>query len=278
MRIYIIAFFLMLSVNGVCQTFTKVWQTDSLFKKPESVLYDSDNNIMYVSNPNEGFLTENADGFISKLKTDGKVENLHWVTGLNNPQGMGLYNGLLYVADINRIVKINTKTGTIEGEVKIDSAKFLNDLSIDNNGKIYVSDCFGDKIYESDGFTATIWSQDTLLNKPNGLLCQKDSLFVLNSDSVGKVFKASVTSKHLEEICSGIDVADGIVRNGVGNYFVSGCWQGKVYSIKENGEKTLMLNLGTENTFTADIEYIPSLKLLLIPTYNKTVIAYRLKE
>lgn len=278
MRIYIISIFLMLSVNTFCQNLIKVWQSDSLFKKPESVLFDSVNNVLYVSNPNEGFLTENADGFISKLKTNGQIEKLHWVTGLNNPQGMGLYNGILYVADINKIVKINTQTGTIEGVVKIDSAKFLNDISIDSYGKIYVSDCFGDKIYESDGFTAAIWSQDSLLNKPNGLLCQKDSLFILNSDRGGKVFKASVANKYLKEICSDIDVADGIVKNGLGGYFVSSCWQGKVYSIKDDGEKILKLNLGTEKTFVADIEYIPSLNLLLIPTYNKTVIAYQWAE
>jgi hypothetical protein len=256
------------------QTLTFKWRTDSLFLKPESALYDSINQIIYISNINGKYLAKDSNGFITKLKINGEIEKLKWCTGLNNPQGMGLFKNWLYVADIDRIVMINTQTAKIEKTYDIKGAKFLNDVSSDKNGDIYVSDCKMNKIYKLTDEKIEIWSEDTLLSSPNGLLCEREKLFILNMKDEN-VFWANKSNKRLVQFCGGIKNCDGIVTDGQGGYFVSGAWQGEIFHLTSNGKKNLVLDLGKEKIITADIEYIIKERLLVIPTLNKTVIAYK---
>ncbi len=83
------------------------WSTDSVFKCPESVFYDKERNLIYVSNINGDPSAADGNGFMSKLDTSGNIIQLHWISGLNAPKGMDVYNGNLFVADITRIAEIN---------------------------------------------------------------------------------------------------------------------------------------------------------------------------
>ena len=91
------------------------WESDSLLKVPESVLFDKANQILYVSNL-DGSDPWKADGkgSIAKVGLDGKIIAAEWVSGLNAPKGMGLYNGKLYAADLGNIAVINIASGKIE--------------------------------------------------------------------------------------------------------------------------------------------------------------------
>ncbi len=89
----ILAISILLAMNwAIChsQDCSRIWTSDSLFLKPESALYDSTNEIIYISNINDKYLAKDGNGFISKIKTNGELESLKWVEGLDNPQGMGL--------------------------------------------------------------------------------------------------------------------------------------------------------------------------------------------
>jgi len=169
---------------------------------------------------------------------------------------------------------INTQTAKIEKTYDIKGAKFLNDVSSDKNGDIYVSDCKMNKIYKLTDEKIEIWSEDTLLSSPNGLLCEREKLFILNMKDEN-VFWANKSNKRLVQFCGGIKNCDGIVTDGQGGYFVSGAWQGEIFHLTSNGKKNLVLDLGKEKIITADIEYIIKERLLVIPTLNKTVIAYK---
>ncbi|MFC4476370.1 hypothetical protein [Flavobacterium chungangensis] len=274
-KIILILFTTLIPAITFSQNITKAWVSDSLFLKPESALYDSSKKILYISNINGEYLAKDGNGFISKLKTNGEIEVLKWVDGLDNPQGMGLYKKKLYVADIDRVVQINTETAKIEKVYHVDNAKFLNDITIDTNGDIYVSDCFGNKIYKIANGKINVWAESGFLSKPNGLLCTKEDLLILNMESK-TAFAINKLTKKSHQIFSGIDNLDGIVSYGKNGYIVSGAWQGQLFTIDLNGNKNLLIDLGKENIITADIEYIENDDLLIVPTLNKTVIAYRL--
>jgi sugar lactone lactonase YvrE len=260
--------------NGISQSLHRLWETDTLLLKPESAIYDSTNKIIYVSNINGEYLAKDGNGYISKINTNGKIETLKWVTGLDNPQGMGIYKNKLYVADINRLVEINISTARIEKEYKVDTAKFFNDVTVDNNGDVYVSDCFGGKIYQLRNNKISIWASGSPLYQPNGLLCVSNNIFILNMGDK-TIYKVNKKTKVFSTFCTNILNPDGIVTDGNDGYFVSGAWQGELFHINAKGEKTLLLSLLIDKTIIADIEYIPSLNLLLIPTLNKTLIAYK---
>ena len=119
----------------------KKWESDSIFKVPESVRYDAVNNVLYVSNI-DGTEPWGKDGkgSIGKIGTDGKIIAAEWVTGLHAPKGMGLHKGKLYVADLTEVVIIDVATGTIEKKIDVPGADRLNDISVDSKGVIFVSD------------------------------------------------------------------------------------------------------------------------------------------
>jgi len=160
------------------------------FKTPESVLYDSDKDVYYVSNINGSPFDKDGNGFISKVKPDGTVEQLEWVTGLNAPKGMTLLTNTLYVADIDVVRTIDIDAGKLTGEIAIKGATFLNDVTQDA-GIVYVSDSGlkpGEGGFAPSG-TDAIWQidkdgkvtavvKDPSLPRPNGLL-KADALYMV---------------------------------------------------------------------------------------------------
>lgn len=273
----LLTLFLLYSTICFCQSLSRIWISDSLFLKPESALYDPSKEIIYISNINGEYLAKDGNGFISRININGKIESLKWAEGLDNPQGMGLYKDKLYVADINRVVEINTNTANIENVFVVDTAKFLNDIASDLNGDMYISDCFGNKIYKISDGKIEVWLEDNFVSGPNGLLCTKDNVLLLNMNDK-TAYAINKSTKKSIKVFSGIDNLDGIVSDGNNGFFVSGAWQGQIFHIDSEGNKKLILDLGKEKIITADIEYIVNEKLLVIPTLYKTLIGYKLTE
>jgi DNA-binding beta-propeller fold protein YncE len=121
----------------------KKWETERVLKVPESITYDQQRDILYVSNINGKPLDIDGNGFISKVRLDGSIENLEWVKNLNAPKGSALFGNKLYVTDINRVVVINVETGEIISVHPDPQAIFLNDVAVDHTGKVYISDYSG---------------------------------------------------------------------------------------------------------------------------------------
>ena len=57
---------------------TKLWESKADFKLPESVVFDKENNILYVSNMQDDPFSKDGNGFISKVDLDGKIVKLKW--------------------------------------------------------------------------------------------------------------------------------------------------------------------------------------------------------
>src|SRR5688572_10134426 len=124
----------------VAPKLTLKWESDTVLTTCESVIYDPTNDVLYVANINGAPDGKHGNGFIAKVSLDGKVTTQQWVTGMDAPKGMGIANGKLYVSDINRIHEIDISSGKIANTYTVDSAKFLNDITTDASGKVYVSD------------------------------------------------------------------------------------------------------------------------------------------
>jgi len=274
MKRLIWSFLLLLNFTASAQTLTKLWETEPLMDKPESAVYDPANNVIYVSNINGKYCTKDGNGFISKVALDGTILNLNWLTGLDSPQGLALFRDHLYVADVDQVVVINVAKGIVEKWYRAEGAIFLNDIAADTNGDVYVSDCKANRIYRLKNDKLDVWLNESKLQGPNGLLCERKNMMLLNMGE-GAIYRVDKKTKALTAFCSGIKNLDGIVPDGKDGYFVSGAWQGEIYHFNSKGEKRLILNLGPKKVIAADIEYIPEKQLLFVPTLNKTVMAYR---
>lgn len=251
----------------------QVWASDNTLRTPESVLHDPERNVLYVTNINQSKDRKDGDGFVSKLSTDGKIEELHWVTGLNNPKGMALHNNVLYVADVDEVVLIATQTGAILGRYKAEKSEALNDVTADDEGTIYISDMAQKRIYQMRNGRITTWLDKTKRERPNGLYFDGNRLVVAFMSS-GEVKYLDIETKEFTDLTDKIKNADGVTKAGTKGYFVSG-WDGEVYYVNNEGKKWKVLDTKGKNINAADISYSEQTQLLYIPTFqDNRVVAY----
>lgn len=271
---YVFGLFLMLSSSVLIAQnpqLLKIWETDSTLKVPESVLYHAPEKILYVSNIDGKSGEKDLKGFISKVSLEGKIITLAWATNLSAPKGMGIHNNKLYVADLQELVVIDLKTAEVVDRIPVPGAIFLNDVTIDNQGIVYVSDSRTGKVHRVQGKTVSTYFE----NKAgvNGLLAVNDDLYLAVKDTLYKSDK----KKTLTRITTGMDEStDGIVQ--AGQDLIVSCWNGIIYYVKPDGSKKELLDTRQQRSNTADIGFDPVSKILYVPTFLKNkVVAYRLK-
>jgi DNA-binding beta-propeller fold protein YncE len=251
----------------------KLWETDSVFKVPESVLFDAKNNALYVANiDGTDPWAKDGKGSIGKMGADGKSVKAEWVSGLNAPKGMGLHNGKLYVADLTDIAVIDVASGKIDKRIPVTDAQGLNDVSVDADGVIYVSDSRAKKIYKvKDGSTELFVDN---LKGPNGVLMRGKDFYILDA---GGVYKMNA-DKSLTKVVDGMEGGTDGIENVQGNDFIVSCWGGTLYYVNADGTKQLLMDTRPQKANSADIGYDPKAKTVFVPTFWKnSVIAYQVK-
>ena len=256
----------------------QIWTSKETLKVPESVLYDSERNVYYISNINGTPLEKNNQGFISKMKAGGEIEDMNWITGLHAPKGMGVYKSILYVTDIDRIAEIDINAGKIKRFHEVAGARFLNDITIDEQGSVYISDSDEQNsvVYRLTKGKVEKWLQDEKIVSPNGLYAEKNRLLVGSFGNNG-LFAVSYNDKKIEKIADVGMGIDGVVPDGKGDYFVSD-WQGRVASVTQSGKVTILSDTRDKNINAADIEYVINERILLIPTFfDHRIVAYKVE-
>lgn len=250
------------------------WETEPVLTTCESVLHDEDKDVLYVSNINGAPDAKDGNGFISKVSLEGQVTEQSWVEGMDAPKGMGLRNGKLYVADIDRVHEIDTESGKITNTYAVAGATFLNDIAVDKD-KVYISDSRGGSVYLLEDGKVTPWMQN--LQGPNGLFTENGNLVMALWDSK-TLNTVDASSKEVTKRTDGIENPDGIEAIDNNEYLVSS-WNGMIHHIDADWKKTLILDTRQDSVSSADIEYIKSKKLLLVPTFFKnTVRAYEVDK
>jgi sugar lactone lactonase YvrE len=256
-------------------TLEHAWSTDSVFDVPESVCFDPERNIIYVSNIVGDPADKDGEGFISRLNPDGTVAELKWIDGLHAPKGMGVIRNFLYVADITDVVVINIDENKVVEMYNIPEAVFLNDISVGPDGLVYVSDSRTSKIHLIRNGSLETFLEGDPLNGPNGLFCEEEFM-MLASSGAEEFRKIEMNTKEVSMVASGIGHGDGVVRDANGNYIVSN-WAGQIFYITSDGNKTELLDTREENINSADIDLIIDENLLLIPTFfDNRVMAYKI--
>lgn len=255
------------------QTLAVKWKTDTLLRVPESVLLDAKNNVLYVSNINGKSDGKDGNGFISQVTPDGKIKNLEWVKGLDAPKGLGLFKNTLYVADLTRVVLIDILTGKIVQAIDIEGAQFLNDVTVDAKGNVYISDSATGRIHKVANNKAELFFESKDLVRVNGVLALKDALYVADAGN-GSFYKLSWNDKKLTKIGETAPGADGIVLTGKDEYIVSS-WHGEIYTINASGQAQKLLSTKEQKINSADVDYDAKTKILYVPTFfANTVTAY----
>lgn len=136
-----------------CSVFTLFAQTKTIttgLQHPESII--SDGKFFYASNIGGALspMTKDGDGSIYKLSLDGKLIEQHFNKGiLNAPKGTAIVNGVLYVADIDRVVGVDIRTGEQVKEIDLAAfgTSFLNDVTVKDETTLFVGSIDVSKIF-----------------------------------------------------------------------------------------------------------------------------------
>ncbi len=254
----------------------EVWRTDTVLMTPESVIYDKDRDVLYVSNLNLEPRKKDENGFISRMDKDGKILDLRWIEGLSSPKGMAIVGDTLFAADVDEIVAMDINKGEIIRKIPIEGVKMINDITSDPSGNLYISDTDAGKIYLFSNNRITDWLTEGLTG-PNGLLFDGERLLVASQGSMDFA-SVDLKTKTRTLLTAGVNRGDGLAFTGIPGYYILSDWAGEIFMINPDNTKTSLLNSKDKNN-TADIEYLPGFKLLFVPTFSKNcVIAYKLEE
>lgn len=251
---------------------TKLWATESVLAVPESVLFDKAGQFLFVSLIDGDYNKKDGKGEIAKVGLDGKIINGSWVSGLNAPKGLGRYKNNLYVADLDEIAVIDIAGGVIKQRIPVDGAKFLNDITVDKSGDVYVSDSETGKVHLLKNGKVSTYLEG--LKGPNGLLADGGKLYVLASGELlefGSDKKQVILASGLNPSTDGIEAIDA-------HSFLVSSWEGVIYAVSRHGDIEQLLDTKAEKMNTADIGYDAVKKIVYVPTFFKnTVVAYQLK-
>lgn len=268
---FIFGSFFMISTANAQANLEQLWLTEGL-SVPESVLVYRNGraNFLLVSQIDGESNTKDGKGGIAKMSLDGDLDDANWVTGLNAPKGMAHFEGKLYVADVDELVVINIKSAEVEKKVIVPGAIFLNDVTVDSKGTIYVSDTRTGKVHS---YANNVLSEYvTKLENVNGLKAIGSNLVV----GAGTHLYLIDNKKNRLEIASGFAQGiDGVESMNKGDFLVS-CWAGLLYYVHINGKLDLLLNSQKEGINTADIGFDSETQMVFVPNFLKnSVTAYK---
>lgn len=244
--------------------------------QPESVTFDPKTGNYYISNINGVPTEKDNNGYISKVSPDGLVVVIKFIEpkpgifDLHAPKGLYVRDGLLFVTDIDAVKAFSLETGENTQFIDLSQggAQFLNDITGDAEGNLFVSDMTANRIWKLDGkkgFKASVFAEGPELGQPNGLVYHKES---------GSLIAAGWQSGELTEVARDGKVTvlrkdmgeglDGLAADRRGTLFVSSYKKGEIYIVKDWGKGALELFQSGLNT-PADIHYDPSTRSLLVP-------------
>ncbi|HEU4698726.1 MAG TPA: hypothetical protein VFS40_06065 [Gemmatimonadales bacterium] len=114
------------------------------FAAPQAALYDSAQDVYFVSNANGDPAARDANGFISRVGPDGAVRDLKWIAGsrdmpLHAPRGMALKGDTLVVADVG-VVRMFDRTTGAPLQSRVVPGHALADVAVAPDGTVFVSD------------------------------------------------------------------------------------------------------------------------------------------
>ena len=273
------------STSAAAAAATKVLTVEG-FLTPESVLHDTAQDIYFVSNVNGSATAKDNNGFISRVKPDGAVENLKFIEGghngatLNAPKGLALAGDTLWVADIDAVRAFDAKTGAPRDSVSLSKlgAVFLNDIVVAPTGALYITDTGikfddvgnvlhpgPDRIFRiGSDRQVTVAARGDTLGRPNGIAVDvAGKRFIVVSFGGRSVLSWKPGDKAPVVIAKGAGGFDGV--DIVGGRILVSSWNDSTVSAYETGQEVKLI---TGVPSPADIGFDGKRNRVLIPVFT----------
>lgn len=261
-------------------------------KTPESVRYDPDQDVYFVSNIDGNPSQKDRKGAIVKVRADSTSVTMPFVESgkngatLNAPKGMTIQGDTLWVADIDAVRGFNRRTGAPVATIDLGSRKatFLNDIAVGGDGALYVTDTgisFGadgqmthpgvDRIFRIAGRTVTEAATGDSLHGPNGITWDaSNNRFLIAPFSGNVVLAWTPGSAAPTNLATGPGQYDGIEVLEDGTVLVSS-WADSAVHVLRNGQ---LATLATGTNSPADIGVDSKRNVLAVPLFSENKVVY----
>lgn len=271
---FLLSFILQAQEVFISNKLEKVWEISSGLDVPESSYYNPFDKTIYVSNIVGKYDVKDGIGYISKVSMDGKIIQKEWISGLNGPKGMSATKQKLFVTDFDRVLEIEISSRKILKEYKSTKSKDLNDVVIASDGRIYVTDSASDCLFFVGKDSLEVYMEDDQIKGMNGIYTEGNILYI---GAKGNLLSISLQSKEIKVLANNVGYVDGIFQLSPGA-FIASDFGGKIQLVQVGKGIEKLLDTSSKKINAADLGYIPSQKILLVPTFfNNRVIAYKLK-
>ena len=254
----------------------KKWEADGDFRIPETVLYDPERDMIYVTNFDRfDFAPGAGRQSISRLSPEGKVVDPEWIKGLSNPTGMAMKGSTLLAIERKALVEIDVSSGEVTARHPLLTAGFLNDIAVAGE-TVYVSDSRAGIVYSFSDGTFETFIPAGQVSQPNGLHVAAGTLYI-GSNGDGTVKTVDITDGTINTFAKlGPGIIDGIESDGSGGILVSH-WEGRLYRVSPGGEVSRILDTTSPGTNIANFAYDGKRKRVIIPTFSSdSVVSYSL--
>jgi sugar lactone lactonase YvrE len=261
---------------------TRVSSTDG-FHTPESVLWDAEQQVWFVSNINGSPVARDGNGYISRLDRDAAVDKPQFIAGgrggvvLNAPKGLAIVGDTLWVADIDAMRGFNRRTGAAVATVEFGAqAKFLNDVATGPDGTVYVTDTGAgmddagnfthpgpDRVFALTGRQVTVALEGDWLTQPNGITWDPaNGRFVLAPFGGPAITAWRPGEKTVDTLGTGPGGFDGVEVLG-GDVYVTSWADSTLYALGAGGLRKVATGVNSP----ADIGLDPTRDLIAIPLF-----------
>lgn len=257
------------------------------FRTPESVRYDAEQDVYFVSNIDGVPNAKDNNGYIARLHADSTgVAPTMLVQGgrngvtLHAPKGMAIVGDTLWVTDIDAVRGFDRRTGAVVATIDLRPLKvvFANDLAAGIDGTLYVTetgirfDAAGrmshpgtDQVIAIKGRTATTVLGGGNLGSPNGIAWDaRNARWILGGFAGKELLAWNGTDSVATTIVAGPGGYDGIEALPDGRVLVTSWSDSTVHELNGTTLTPLVRNV----TAPADIGIDTKRNLLLVPRFQ----------
>jgi sugar lactone lactonase YvrE len=268
-------------------TLQQAWILSEGLAEPESVIFHAKQNTLFVSSINGDGKDRDNNGYISKVSPDGLMLEQKWATGLHGPKGMAIFDDTLFVSDVDALVAIDINTGKIIKRYRAPEPGFLNDVAVDKNGNVYMSDSYNARVFRLAGDKLEVWLNFHLSANTNGLYAHEDYLVIAAGD---KRHNKPGKNRYLKKVLYGdketgplfdnipVGSIDAVERDEYGGYYLSDWPQGLLMYQNPAGTLFQILKPGRGSAdldYRAPSENSPGGMIYLPMMLDNALIAYK---
>lgn len=188
------------------------------YNSPESIEFDYANNRWFIAN-------NGGNNILARNSATGAL-SIFVATGFSGggPHGLEIVGDTLYACAGGSIRAYNINTGALVYSKVITGASFLNGITHDASGNLFITDYSANRIFRLNtntrGFNTFVSSG---LSSPNGIIYDQPNNRCVFVQWTGPIRAVSLADSTVTTLVAstGLSSIDGITKDGAGNYYLS---------------------------------------------------------